>query len=67
MRRAGPDWIVLSRRNLEALLAKLDGHPPHSVCTLVGDRCTVTAEENDVHYKDRPEPGPMHEETEAVL
>ena len=26
--------ITLSERNLRALLAKLDGHPPDSVCTI---------------------------------
>lgn len=42
-------YLVLSRRNVETLLAKLDGHPPDSACTIVGPeiygRFAVTAEE----------------------
>ena len=32
----GRPRIVLSRRNLLALLAKLDGHPPDSACAIAG-------------------------------
>ena len=62
--------IVLSRRNLLALLAKLDGHPEGSACTIAGGADApgflVRAEEDDVHYADRA-PGRMHPETEARL
>lgn len=64
--------VVLSRRNLEALLAKLDGHPVNSACTIVKLEgrtiLTVKAEENHVHY-DRPEgqPGAMHPVTEERI
>lgn len=69
----GHDAIVvyLSRRNLEVLLAKLDGNPPDSACTIFRefDRSTtlvVMAQENDAHYGDR-KPGPMHETTERAI
>lgn len=52
-------YVTLSRRNLQTLLNKLDD--PESKRTLVkdgdGSRLVVTAEEDDVHYKDRPEGG----------
>lgn len=46
--------LELTRRNLEALLAKLDD--PRSRRTLVDgdDRIAVRAVENDDHYKTRP-------------
>ena len=65
-------YVTLSRRNLKTLLAKLDGFPPDSVCTISKDEgdhyLYVIAEEDDVHYN-RPEggPGPMHPDTEARL
>lgn len=57
--------VVLSRRNIAALLAKLDGYPPGSALTLAGDHCDppfdVVAEEDDVHYGNRVVPaGPLH-------
>lgn len=62
--------ISLSRRNLLALLAKLDGHPVASAAEIArfdGDRwLSVTAEEDDVHYNGR-EAGPMHPDTEAAI
>jgi hypothetical protein len=62
--------MVLSRRNLEALLAKLDGHPPGSACTIVGgsdaEGWTVRAEENGAHYADRPA-GMMVADTEIHI
>jgi hypothetical protein len=58
--------VVLSRRNLEALLAKLDGAPYDSACTIYRDGVWVRAEENEKHYGER-EPGEMHPETEARL
>jgi hypothetical protein len=63
--------VTLSRRNLLTLLAKLDGHPPNSACTIVlpgveGPELRVKAEENELHYQNRPAPpGPMHPDTEA--
>ena len=42
--------IELTRRNLESLLAKLDGHPPDSFCQLELDGWTVRAVENAEHY-----------------
>lgn len=62
--------MSLSRRNLEALLTKLDGVPSGSNCTIMGGTDAqgwlVTAEENDVHYAERPAGG-MHPETEAAI
>ena len=64
--------VVLSRRNLLSLLAKLDGHPPDSACTIVGGTDTapgyaVRAEEDGVHYYGRPPGGEMHPDTEGQL
>jgi hypothetical protein len=66
--------VTLSRRNLLTLLAKLDGHPSNSACTILlpgggeGPELLVRAEENDAHYQTRPEPpGPMHPDTEARM
>ena len=65
--------VTLSRRNLLTLLAKLDGHPPNSACTIVlpgdeGPDLQVRAEDDDAHYQQRPEPpGAMHPETESHL
>ena len=44
--------LHLSRRNLVSLLAKLDGNPPNSACTLVAPSANIVvhAEEDDVHY-----------------
>ena len=60
--------VELTRRNLLALLAKLDGNPPGSACTLIDpdDRIAVKAVEDSRHYEDR-RAGPMHDATEAVL
>lgn len=69
--------VALSRRNLRALLAKLDGNPPDSACTITyetrdGATLTVTAEEDAVHYAnpERDQPGvfgQMHPDTEDKL
>jgi len=66
--------VVLSRRNLLALLAKLDGHPPESACTITFPGTSeepglvVVAEPDAVHYQSRPTPsGPMHPDTEAWI
>lgn len=64
----GLPTLELTRRNLTALLAKLDGHPSGSTCTLVDpdNQVAVRAVEDVEHYSNRP-PGPMVEETESHL
>lgn len=68
----GSVQVVLSRRNLEALIAKLDGYPADSAFTITkwegATLLVVSAEENDVHYQ-RPEgpAGVMHPATEGRL
>ena len=61
--------VVLSRRNLRALLAKLDIEDSKRAL-FTTDRhnrlVIVSAEDDDVHYVHR-EPGPLHPATEAVL
>lgn len=62
--------VELTRRNLLSLLAKLDGNPPNSACTLIDPdtKIAVRAVEDDVHYKaEGRAPGRMVGETEAVL
>lgn len=54
--------IELSRYNLEVLLAKLDGNPASSACTIGKDGWWVKAVEDEAHYTDR-EPGEMHADT----
>ncbi|MGC2031803.1 MAG: hypothetical protein WA642_17420, partial [Steroidobacteraceae bacterium] len=49
--------ITLSRRNLLALMAKLDGYPPDSKCTITcggveGPALDVRAESDEEHYGD---------------
>lgn len=56
--------IVLSERNLRALLSKLA--LPDSACTIAKDGIYVSAEPDDQHYVGRT-PGPMHPVTEATL
>jgi hypothetical protein len=61
--------VRLSRRNLEALLAKLDIEG--SVRTLLKDTVQghlllAVAEEDESHYEGR-EPGIMHPDTENVI
>ena len=63
--------IELSRRNLLSLLAKLDGHPPNSACTIISPmpspiEVSVTAVEDEAHYSDRPA-GQMVQDTEDKL
>lgn len=76
MRKDG-NVLVLSRRNLESLLYKLDRNilnadnpAEQSACTIVGgsdaDYQIVMAEENDVHYTDRPA-GRMHDREEEKI
>ena len=66
----GHDYVMLSRRNLLTLLAKLDGHPPGSACMIRGGtdapKLYVMAEEDDVHYQDRGR-GTVHPDTEAAV
>ena len=65
----GLPTVELTRRNLVGLLAKLDGNPPGSACTLIDpDRVVaVKAVEDAEHYAaEGRAPGPMHEATEAV-
>lgn len=75
---AGDIDVRLSRRNLEALLAKLNGHPPDSVRTLmrnvgtdgdgqVGERwLVVVAEDNESHYNGR-RPGALIAATDSQI
>jgi hypothetical protein len=61
--------VELTRRNLEALMAKLDGYPEGSACTICagtsqGGPLLVKAVENAAHYGDRP-PGALHRDTEG--
>jgi hypothetical protein len=58
--------VQLTRRNLQALLAKLDGHPPGSKCTIAIDDWEVKAVENHEHYTTR-RPGVMHPDTELLI
>ena len=71
--RRDPDtiYVSLSRRNLVTLLAKLDGEPAGSQCTLErvcenGTAVIVKAEPDDQHYQGRI-PGRMHPDTEAAI
>lgn len=63
-------FLKLSRRNLEALIAKLDNRTQMTPALIRdtddGHRFIVIAEENDVHYKGR-EPGKMKPETEERM
>ena len=60
--------VELTRRNLMSLLAKLDGNPPNSACTLIDpdNRIAVQAVEDAAHYADR-DPGPVHPDTAEAL
>lgn len=66
----GPRLVILSRRNLMTLLAKLDGHPKGSACAIIGGDdaigIAVIAEEDEIHYAGRI-PGVMHHETESRI
>lgn len=62
--------VELTRRNLMSLLAKLNGSPPNSVCTLIDPdhQIAVRAVEDAMHYEaEGRAPGLMHEDTEARL
>lgn len=62
--------VYLSRSNLKALLAKLDGYPEHSGCTIYrvcenGVALSVVAQEDEEHYASRKTGrGIMHPDTE---
>lgn len=58
--------VELTRRNLMTLLAKLDGHPAGSACTISKDGFEVKAVENAEHYSDR-RPGEIHPDTAAKV
>jgi hypothetical protein len=58
--------IELSRYNIEVLLAKLDGNPPNSACTIGKDDWWVKAVEDHEHYTENP-PGEMHPDTVNAL
>lgn len=63
--------VSISRRNLLELLAKLDGHPKNSRCTIVkgvfpGAVLVISAEEDAAHYGTTI-PGKMHPATEEAL
>ena len=73
---AGVVRVIVSERNLKALLAKLEGYPRASACTITYDtrdgvRLFVTAEPDDIHYanpeRDLPFPGEMHPDTEERI
>ena len=58
--------IILSRRNLLALLHKLEMEG--SARTIIHTGWKVVVEEDGVHYIGRPEPpGPMHPSTEEFI
>jgi hypothetical protein len=62
--------VTFSRRNLVSILAKLDGHPPDSACTIFkgpfdGHMLVLRGESDDVHYR-AERPGLMHPETERI-
>lgn len=57
--------VRLSKRNLLALLAKLEIHgDPRSI--VKGDGTVVIAEPDEIHYRDYT-PGPMKPETERLV
>ncbi len=69
--------VVLSERNLRALLAKLEGKPPQTQCMIVCDdlatstHLRVKAETDQMHYFARrlegKKPGKMHPDTEEYI
>lgn len=66
--RVEPNHIYLSRRNLRALLAKLDEAGSLRTLWILTDDGTmsVTAEDDATHYIGR-KPGPMSLTTETTL
>lgn len=68
--------VFLSKRNLLSLLAKLNGHPPDSACTLMYQQkdnswLIVTGEPDNIHYvnseRDGNTAGPTHPDTEKAI
>lgn len=68
--------VILSERNLKALLAKLGDSPQGSACTISYDthdgvHLFVIAEPDAIHYanleRDAPFPGEMHPDTEEAI
>ncbi len=59
--------VTLSVRNLRGLLAKVQGQPAASKCSLGMGRLLVHAEPDSVHYAGRPAGGAMSPATEAAL
>lgn len=67
--------VVLSHRNLAALLAKLEGSPADSKLTIMRSgrqeeitwNLMVTAEKDETHYQGRIPAGEMHPETERLV
>lgn len=72
-RGEGPITLVLSRSNLRALLAKLDGHPADTQRMIAGSivdapGVLVVAEEDEDHYGSMGRRrGVMHPDTEAAM
>lgn len=66
-----PIGLVVSRRNLLSMIAKLDGHPNPSANTLIYDGFYLAAEENELHYsnpeRDTSTPGRAHPDTETTI
>ena len=59
--------VTLSERNLRGLLAKVQGQPAGSACSLRLGRLLVHAEPDAVHYSGRLAPGEMSPATEEAI
>lgn len=60
--------LFISERNAKALLAKLEGYPKYSFCTIATHDLEffLTIEPDEIHYADR-DPGKMNSETESKM
>lgn len=60
--------LTISERNARALIAKLEGYPEQSACTIATPDYGffLAIEPDDVHYAERP-PGRMVDATERRL
>ena len=60
--------LVVSERNLRALLAKIEGYPNNSACEIRDGETNfgLHVEPDEIHYKDR-RPGWMVDTTESKL
>ena len=56
--------VVLSKRNLLALLSKLEWSESHR--TIINDDVAVSSEPDEMHYRGRV-PGEMHQVTEVAI